>query len=131
MYMLEREDAERLLTDRDPGGNKGTFGKILIVAGSFAMCGAALLSAEACMRSGAGMVKVFTRQENRVIIQEKLPEAMLTVYEALPDAPSEKERAANRLRESLMRDLAWADAVAVGPGIGRGEEAGILLETKA
>ena len=129
MYMPERSDAARLLAVRDQSGNKGTFGKILIVAGSFAMCGAALLSAEACMRSGAGMVKVFTRQENRVIIQEKLPEAMLTVYEALPDDPSEKERAAKRLRESLMRDLAWADAVAVGPGIGRGEEAGILLET--
>ena len=129
MYMPERSDAARLLAARDQGGNKGTFGKILIVAGSFAMCGAALLSAEACMRSGAGMVKVFTRQENRVIIQEKLPEAMLTVYEALPDDPSERDSAAQGLRESLMRDLAWADAVAIGPGIGRGEEAEILLET--
>ena len=129
MYMPERSDAARLLAARDQGGNKGTFGKILIVAGSYAMCGAALLSAEACMRSGAGMVKVFTRQENRVIIQEKLPEAMLTVYEALPDDPSERDSAAQGLRESLMRDLAWADAVAIGPGIGRGEEAEILLET--
>ena len=129
MYMPDRSDAARLLAARDQGGNKGTFGKILIVAGSFAMCGAALLSAEACMRSGAGMVKIFTRQENRVIIQEKLPEAMLTVYEALPHDPSERDRAAQRLRESLRKDLAWADAVAIGPGIGRGEEAEILLET--
>lgn len=70
MIMLEQQDAAGLLARRNAGGNKGTFGKILIIAGSYAMCGAALLSAEACMRSGAGMVKIFTREENRVIIQE-------------------------------------------------------------
>ena len=129
MYMLEREDAERLLTDRDPGGNKGTFGKILIVAGGHSMCGAALLCAEACMRSGAGMVKIFTREENRVIIQERLPEAMLTVYEAVPDSIALKSYSVRRIRESLMKDLAWADAVAVGPGIGRGPEAKVILKT--
>ena len=129
MYTLERGDAAQLLSVRNPGGNKGTFGKILIVAGSFAMCGAALLCAEACMRSGAGMVKIFTRQENRVIIQERLPEAMLTVYDTLPQEPSEREAAAQRIRESLLKDLAWADAVAAGPGIGRGEEAELILKT--
>ena len=129
MYTLERGDAAQLLSVRNPGGNKGTFGKILIVAGSFAMCGAALLCAEACMRSGAGMVKIFTMQENRVIIQERLPEAMLTVYDALPQEPSEREAAAQRIRESLLKDLAWADAVAAGPGIGRGEEAELILKT--
>ena len=129
MYTPEREDAAQLMAFRDPGGNKGTFGKILIVAGSYAMCGAALLCAEACMRSGAGMVKIFTRQENRVIIQERLPEAMLTVYDVLPEDPAERVIAAKKLREILLKDLAWADAAAVGPGIGRGEEAELILET--
>ena len=128
-YMLESEDAAALVSNRDPGGNKGTFSKILIVAGSFAMCGAALMCAEACMRSGAGMVKIFTREENRVIIQERLPEAMLTVYEALPEDPVQKRRAMEKLREKLLSDLAWADAVACGPGIGRGEEAAFILKT--
>ena len=129
MYTLERDDAAQMLSDRDPGGNKGTFGKILIVAGSFSMGGAALLSAEACMRSGAGMVKIFTREENRVIIQERLPEAMLTVYEAMPDELTAKSYTARRIRERLRKDLSWADAVAVGPGIGRGPEARIILKT--
>lgn len=129
MYRLGREDAAALLTPRDPGGNKGTFGKILIVAGSFAMCGAALLCAEACMRSGAGMVKIFTREENRVIIQERLPEAMLTVYEALPESGGDRPAAAEKIRNKLLADLKWADAAAIGPGIGRGEEASIILET--
>ena len=129
MYRLERKDAAELFMPRNPGGNKGTFGKILIIAGSFAMCGAALLCAEACMRSGAGMVKIFTREENRVIIQERLPEAMLTVYEALPENSEDRAAAAEEIRESLLADLKWADAVAAGPGIGRGEEASLILET--
>ena len=129
MSMVERCDLGSLLTERDPGGNKGTFGKILIVAGSYSMCGAALLCAEACMRSGAGMVKIFTREENRVIIQEKLPEAMLTVYSALPEEAEERAFAAERLSEMLRKDLEWADAAAIGPGVGRDEEARILVRT--
>ena len=128
MILMERDDAAALLGGRDQSGNKGTFGKILIAAGSFAMCGAALLCGEACMRSGAGMVKLFTREENRVIIQEKLPEAMLTVYGALPDQ-EDREAAGEALREKLKSDLSWADAAVIGPGIGRGEEARILVET--
>ena len=129
MVMPEREDIAALIGGREPGGNKGTFGKILIIAGSYSMCGAALLCAESCMRAGAGMVKVFTREENRVIIQEKLPEAMLTVYSALPENEQFRTEAARKLSEQLRKDLEWADAVAVGPAIGREEEAGILVRT--
>ena len=129
MVMPEREDIAELIGERNPGGNKGTFGKILIIAGSYSMCGAALLCAESCMRAGAGMVKVFTREENRVIIQEKLPEAMLTVYPALPDKEELRDGAARELAERLRKDLEWADAAAVGPAVGRGEEARILVRT--
>ena len=129
MVMPEREDISELIRRREPGGNKGTFGKILIIAGSYAMCGAALLCAESCMRAGAGMVKVFTREENRVIIQEKLPEAMLTVYSAFPENEQLRAEAAQELSERLMKDLEWADAVAVGPAIGREEEARVLVKT--
>ena len=129
MVMAERGDVRSLIADRNPGGNKGTFGKILIAAGSYAMCGAALMSAEACMRAGAGMVKVFTREENRVIIQEKLPEAMLTVYSALAQEPAQREEAALRIAQSFRNDLEWADAVVIGPGLGRGEEAKLLVKT--
>ena len=129
MVMPERADIAGLIRGREPGGNKGTFGKILIIAGSYSMCGAALLCAEACMRAGAGMVKIFTREENRVIIQEKLPEAMLTVYAALPQEAEQRPEAAQNLSQSLRKDLEWADAVAIGPAIGREEEAHILLKT--
>ena len=131
MFMYEECDAAGLLGARDPGGNKGTFGKILIAAGSFSMCGAALLCAEACMRSGAGMVKVFTREENRVIVQQALPEAMLTTYEALPEVSGTEEyiNAEKALADSLRRDIGWADVVVAGPAIGLGREAGCIVRT--
>lgn len=109
MFCLDR--AEEWLPSRRQSGNKGTFGKILLVAGSAGMAGAAVLCARAAFRSGAGMVKVITHESNRVIVQESVPEAMFDTYDNLPDA------------------LMWADVVVVGPGIGRSKDAGHILQT--
>ena len=129
-FMYERCDLPELLGKRSGGGNKGTFGKILIAAGSFSMCGAALLCAEASMRSGAGMVKLFTREENRLIVQQALPEAMLTTYEAFSsEKEGEKKREREALRQSLIRDLDWADVVVAGPAIGLSEEGRCVVRT--
>lgn len=99
------ENVKALMPVRAENGNKGTFGKVLLVAGSENMAGAAIMAARAAYRAGAGMVKVITPSENRVIIQEAIPEALLG-----------KE-------EELEESLRWADVVAVGPGIGKSEEA--------
>ena len=73
------------------------------------MAGAAVLAAKAAYRSGAGMVKVVTQPENRVILQTAVPEALLGAEDELDD------------------DLEWADVLAVGPGIGRSGHALQLL----
>lgn len=109
MYMLD-ESARALLPVRDPDGNKGTFGRVLLAAGSVHMAGAAVLAAKAAYRMGAGMVKVITPEENRVILQGAVPEA-LTGTEG-----------------DLEESLAWADVIAIGPGLGRGENAEGMLE---
>lgn len=118
-FTYDVETALDLLPGRDPSGNKGTFGKVLIIAGSRNMCGAAFLSAKACMRSGAGMVKVFTPEANRVIIQEMLPEALLATY-------TESE-STDKLRTDLYQSLEWADTVLVGPGLGQSIQARQIL----
>jgi len=99
------EAMKDLVPPRSLNGNKGTFGKILIIAGSVNMAGAAVLAAKAAYRAGAGMVKVISPPENRVIIQETIPEALLGTT------------------ENLEESLGWADVVLIGPGIGKGEEA--------
>lgn len=96
---------ENILPKRENAGNKGTFGKVLLIAGFDKMAGAAILCAKAILRSGAGMVKVILPPENRSILQMALPEVMCGDYGDLDNA------------------LTWADIVAIGPGLGKGAEA--------
>ena len=95
------------LKDREPGGNKGTFGKVLIAAGSQGMCGAAYLCASGAFGTGVGMVKIQTVPENLVPLQTLIPEAMLDISQD----PSDWEE-----------DLRWCDSLVIGPGLGTGQE---------
>lgn len=119
MFTLMDAGAADLLPARNPGGNKGTFGKVLLVAGRRNMCGAALLAARACMAAGAGMVKIFTHEANRLIVQQALPEALLETFTE-QDA---LEEITGRLRSSL----AWADIAAAGPAMGTDGTAASIL----
>ena len=86
------------------------FGKALCIAGSVNMAGAAYLCAGAAYRSGAGLVRILTPEENRVILQTLLPEAVMTTFEQ-----NEWEALDNILEEALS----WATVAAIGPGLGR------------
>lgn len=136
-------NARLLLPDRDAAGNKGTFGKVLVIAGSLNMSGACELCAKSAYRTGAGMVKVVTPEENRLILQQKVPEALLLTYRvhtpeaadgSLPERQTfgqNREEPGERFRqefwEKMREALAWADVIVIGPGLGQGEEAGQLL----
>ena len=76
---LEPGDLAGLLPRRTDHSNKGSYGKLLIVAGSRNMAGAAAFSARAAYRTGSGLVKVVTEECNREIIQTLAPEAVLAV----------------------------------------------------
>lgn len=108
MFALE-ESPEELLPPRCPWGNKGTFGKVLLAAGSVNMAGAAALAAKAAYRAGAGMIRVITPAENREILQISVPEALVGT------------------EEEFAAGLDWADVIAIGPGLGKGERAKSLL----
>ncbi len=112
----------RKLPVRPSYSNKGTFGKVLIVAGSENMGGAAYLSALAAYRMGAGLVKIMTASANRQMMQELLPEAILSVYDA-----DGMELCPELLREKIEDACAWADVIVLGPGIGQGEGVRELL----
>lgn len=120
-FYFTREDLCRL-PYRKINGNKGTFGKVLVIAGSAGMAGAACLSARAAYRTGAGMVKVLTAEKNRNIIQTSLPEALFASYDFEED---ETDIAPFNKHISAMTE--WADVVVIGPGLGTGKKAGKLL----
>lgn len=103
---FEEEDLN-LLPERRNNSHKGTFGKVLVVAGSGDIFGAAYLAAAGAYRMGAGLVKVYTPVENRTAMQKLLPEAMLEVYDRT-----------NRCEKQLEQAMEWADVIVAGPGLG-------------
>lgn len=100
------------LPKRPAYSNKGTFGKVLLAAGSRGMGGAAYLAALAAFRMGAGLVKILTVEENRTVLQQLLPEAIITVYDP-------REAGGDEWEKRMERECAWADVIVLGPGLGQ------------
>jgi hydroxyethylthiazole kinase-like uncharacterized protein yjeF len=99
-----------------PGdAHKGVRKKIAIVGGGHGMAGATVLAARAAMRSGIGMVKLVVAAESLSAVQEAEPYALAAQW---PRDDAEVE-------ETIS---GWADAVIIGPGLGRGDESRALLE---
>lgn len=116
MFTYDKEDLCR--APRRPAySNKGTFGRVLLIAGSTGMSGAACLAARGAYRAGSGLVEVFTPACNRQVIQMYLPEAIVTPWDEESD-----------LAEMLGAALKRADAAGIGPGLGKSAGAGKLLE---
>ncbi len=92
------------------GAHKGTRKKIAIVGGGAGMAGAVLLAARAALRSGAGLVKCFVDADSLLAVQHGEPAALAARW---PET-------ANEWRSALSE---WADAVLIGPGLGRGHRA--------
>lgn len=115
------EDLERI-PKRADYGNKGTFGKVLVAAGSPDMGGAAYLCAKAAYGMGAGLVKVMTARENRQMMQQLLPEAILCSYD-MEMAEQEPEA----FHKMIEKECAWADVIVLGPGIGQSMTARMMV----
>ena len=112
---FEKDDL-RLLPLRKARSNKGTYGRVLLIAGSVNMAGAAYLCALAAYKSGCGLVRIFTCEENRVIMQQLIPEAIMTTYSSVEEALS-----------LLPEALSWANVAAIGPGLSVSESSEKLL----
>lgn len=117
LYSVEQEDLKEIPA-RSPYSHKGTFGRVLTAAGHKNMAGAAFFSAKASYKTGAGLVRILTEEANRVILQQLLPEAVLSAYE---DGESLKGR--------LEEDIRWASVIVAGPGIGLEEQAKMMIKT--
>lgn len=138
VYRMTQEDLGKIPFRHDYS-NKGSFGKILTLAGHKNMAGAAFLSAKASYRTGAGLVKIFTTESNRTILQELLPEAILATYEdESMDSKTEsfwkktgfsKTHKKTDMETLLLQSLEWASVIVAGPGIGTGADAEILIKT--
>ncbi|NDJ33184.1 MAG: NAD(P)H-hydrate dehydratase [Chloroflexi bacterium] len=114
-------DVADLIPQRDPFGHKGTFGTVLVVAGSTHFTGAAALSGMAAYQSGAGLVRMAVPQPLHPILAGSLyePVWLPLPHEAGAFAPASL---------GVLRDQAGGfDALLLGPGIGQSEPTAAFL----
>jgi hydroxyethylthiazole kinase-like uncharacterized protein yjeF len=103
--LIDRNTIEKIYVPRKPFANKGDYGYACLVAGSYGMMGAAVLSAKACLRSGAGKLTCYICKEGYVIMQTAIPEAMCKMF------------GITFIKD--IENLKNFDALGIGPGIGR------------
>lgn len=114
---------QRWLPARPVDAHKGTFGRVMIVAGSANYPGAALLSATAAARAGAGLVTLAVPSALHLALVGALPEA---TWLPLP-GPEGTHTAAGAAQ--LLARLADYEALLVGPGFTTSEDAAAFIET--
>ncbi len=110
------------LPHRPEDGHKGSFGRALIAAGSVGFTGAPTLSANACVRSGAGLVFLAVPQSVWTVAAAKCNEAMPS-----PCPEDEMGRFSAKALPGLLERAKGCDALLLGPGLGQSEELDSLV----
>lgn len=110
------------LAPRSADSNKGNFGKVLVVAGSCGMSGAAILVGTAALRGGAGLVRVATPASVLPIVAGGNP-----CYTTLPLPHDDKGRLSRQARDAILEATEANDVMAMGPGLGRSDDISELL----
>jgi hydroxyethylthiazole kinase-like uncharacterized protein yjeF len=114
---VQKADVHRMLPRRPLNAHKHSVGKILVLAGSRGLTGAAVMSCNSAMRAGAGAVVLGIPNSLLPIVSKKLTEVMPNPLEETED---------QSLSEKAMPDInrlaSWSDLVVLGPGLGRNKE---------
>jgi NAD(P)H-hydrate epimerase len=114
-HMVTMQEAAMLVKPRSKFDHKGTFGHALLYCGSYGKMGAAVLSASACLRTGAGLVTLRCPSMGVGIIQTALPEAMV-----IPDEHEHFLANFNNPPDHMT--------IGAGPGIGTANETALMLK---
>ena len=113
---LDKHEMLQIIRPRNKFAHKGTFGHLLLIAGSEGMAGAAVLSANAAMRSGAGLVTVQSVEANRIIVQTAVHEAIFHSHDYISAATDKN-------------DYQQYTTIAIGPGISQDKSTVSFLKT--
>jgi ADP-dependent NAD(P)H-hydrate dehydratase / NAD(P)H-hydrate epimerase len=125
-FLLEPEDVRPHFPPRARDAHKGSYGHLLVVAGSVGKTGAAALAARGAMRAGAGLVTVATAASAQPVVAALLLEAM-----SEPLAETAARTLSLEALEPLRQLAERRDAVTLGPGLGLDEETQALARRLA
>ena len=103
-FTIDAEAVKTVIKRRDKYSHKGTVGHALLISGSYGMMGAAVLSARACLRGGAGLVTAHVPRYGYDILQVSVPEALVSIDES-------------DIIFTGFPDLSRFSAIGAGPGI--------------
>ncbi len=118
--LITQSDVQLPRRKRD--SHKGTYGHVLLIGGAPGMTGAIAMAACAALRSGAGLVSVFTPEEVvPIVAQAAGPEAMVHGFPNLGKIKGVQAQPASKVWKN-------ADAILIGPGLGRSEESRTAVE---
>lgn len=115
-FTYDKTDKARL-PKRKAYSNKGTYGRVLVIGGAKNMAGAVCLAANSAYRMGAGLVKILTVEENRIIVQSRLPEALVSTV--TKDTFT---------KEWFLKEISWATVIVIGPGLSTNSIAETMLD---
>jgi NAD(P)H-hydrate epimerase len=113
VVLLDPASARQLLPIRSARGHKGTFGHLTVVAGAPGYTGAAVLTSQAGLRSGAGLTTLLSPPGLYPLMAQKLTEVMTRPLNAPGDCLTAEHC------EEIMAFAAQTQALVVGPGLGR------------
>ena len=117
-YYLTPDMVKSFHIKRNQDSHKGDFGKVLIFAGSSGFYGAGNIVAKSCVRTGAGLTTVIT-DKNNFSLNVFVPEAM--------SFPINFDNI-NENFEKLENEISNCDVIAIGPGIGKSQQAFSIFE---
>ena len=108
-YFLESNDIKNIIKGRKKFSHKGNFGHALLIAGKYGSMGASVLSAQSCLRTGAGLLTSHVPGKGYQIVQTAVPEALTSIDES-------------EVCFSQVPETGPYQAIGIGPGIGMAKE---------
>ena len=121
--VIQDDDIQSILHPLKKTTHKYVQGKVLVLAGSTGMTGAAYLTSMAALRSGAGLVITFAPESLHPVYERKITEGM-----TVPCGDDGKGYFTLSNYDTIMEKIDWCDTMVIGPGLGGNDDTALLVE---